>query len=401
MMTDPMLFASATTTEQPLDRAVQALVDQIKTQTDQTSLDFGLVFLSPHFIRDASQIGARLQTAFQLEVLMGCTGEGVIGRDEEIEDHPAITFVAARLPEVELAPFALEPLDWRSFLSDPAAFKQVIAAPNGSKLFVLLADPFSVPMDELLAAFNTHYAGIPIIGGMASGSESRGGNVLIMKERLLTQGVVGLAFAGSLEVDVIVSQGCRPVGEPLTVTAVKQNMIYGLDGESPLLSIQRLVDGLSEVDQALLRQYGLLLGRAIEQGQETLGRGDFLIRGVLGVDERNGAIAVGDYFEDGETVQFHLRDASTAIEDLQMMLSPQMFFGPPSGAMLFSCNGRGTRLYNRPNVDISTIQGILGDVNLAGFFCAGEIGPVGGKNFLHGHTASMVLFRPEGSAMFD
>lgn len=400
-MTDPMLFASATTTEQSLDRAVQALVDQIKAQTDQTSLDFGLVFLSPHFIRDASQIGARLHAAFQLEVMMGCTGEGVIGRDEEIEDQPALTFVAAHLPEVELAPFALEPLDWRSFLSDPAAFKQVIAAPNSSKLFVLLADPFSVPMDELLATFNTHYAGIPIIGGMASGSESRGGNVLIMKERLLTQGVVGLAFAGSLEVDVIVSQGCRPVGEALTVTAVKQNMIYGLDGESPLLSIQRLVDGLSEVDQALLRQYGLLLGRAIEQGQETLGRGDFLIRGVLGVDERNGAIAVGDYFEDGETVQFHLRDASTAIEDLQMMLSPQMFFGPPSGAVLFSCNGRGTRLYNRPNIDISTIQGILGDVNLAGFFCAGEIGPVGGKNFLHGHTASMVLFRPEGSAMFD
>jgi len=401
-MTDQMFFVSATAAEEPRpERAAQSLVEQISAQTNGAPLDFGLIFLSSHFTREAAQIVARLRAALPLRALIGCTGEGVIGRDEEIEGRPAITFVAGRLPGVELLPFALQPLDWDSLLADPAQFAPAVGAPRRSKLFVLLADPFSTPLADLLAAFNRGYAGVPIIGGVASGAESRGGNSLILNERLLTAGAVGLALAGALEVDLIVSQGCRPIGQPLTVTSARQNMIYSLEGEPPLRAIQQLIDQLSEVDQALIRQNGLFLGQAIDRQQETLGRGDFLIRGVTGVDRRNGAITLGDSIPAGETVQFHLRDASTALEDLQMMLTPQMFVEPPCGALFFSCNGRGRRLYNRPNVDLSTIQDILGGINLAGFFCAGEIGPVGDKNFLHAYTASLALFRPERSAALD
>jgi small ligand-binding sensory domain FIST len=166
-----------------------------------------------------------------------------------------------------------------------------------------------------------------------------------------------------------------------------------LEGEPPLKHLQNLVAQLSEEDQALLKN-GLFVGRAIETGYGHLGRGDFLIRSLLGVDRQSGAIGVGDSIHEGETIQFHLRDQRTAEEDLEMLLTPQALDSPPCGALLFSCNGRGTRLYDHPNGDISTIQNILGGVNLAGFFAAGEIGPVGGKNFLHGHTASMALFRP-------
>jgi small ligand-binding sensory domain FIST len=173
-------------------------------------------------------------------------------------------------------------------------------------------------------------------------------------------------------------------------------MIYSLEGEPPLNQLQKLARDLSPEDRRLL-QYGLLLGRAIASEQETLGRGDFLIRGVMGIDQQNGAMVVGDSIKDGETVQFHLRDASTAIEDLEMMLAPQLFYDSPRGGLLFSCNGRGTRLYDHPNGDITTIQKVIGDIHLAGFFCAGEIGPIGGKNFLHGHTASLALFRPQMS----
>ncbi|MDX1524307.1 MAG: FIST C-terminal domain-containing protein, partial [Anaerolineae bacterium] len=150
---------------------------------------------------------------------------------------------------------------------------------------------------------------------------------------------------------------------------------------------------LSEADQGLL-QNGLFIGRAINDNQAELGRGDFLIRGISGIDRENGALIVSDYLQSGETVQFHLRDANTAEEDLEMMLTPQLLYDPPAGAMLFSCNGRGTRLYPHPDGDISTIRKVVGDVDLAGFFCAGEIGPIGGRNFLHGHTASLALFRP-------
>ena len=136
------------------------------------------------------------------------------------------------------------------------------------------------------------------------------------------------------------------------------------------------------------------MGRSVKPGQEVLGRGDFLIRGVIGLDQDSGAIAIGDSIIDGEIIQFHLRDAYAAQEDLEMMLIPQAFRMPPSGVLLFSCNGRGTHLYDHPNGDISVIQANLEGAHLAGFFCAGEIGPISGSNFLHGHTASMAIFRP-------
>jgi len=155
---------------------------------------------------------------------------------------------------------------------------------------------------------------------------------------------------------------------------------------------QALVDDLDEEDRDLL-QNGLFIGRAIDSKKESLGRGDFLVRGVMGVDGNSGSIAIGDTIVAGERVQFHLRDARTAREDLEMMLSPQSLFGAPSGALLFSCNGRGTRLYDEPDGDISAITGCFRGLDVAGFFCAGEIGPIGGKNFLHGHTASLALIR--------
>jgi len=401
MMANKMLFASATATERNVDRMVERLASQIEAQIDEQPLDFGLIFLSPHFTLGAMQIVNQLTMALRLRVLLGCTGEGVIGRAVEIENEPAITLVVGHLPAVELVPFTLEPLDWQDMLEDEALFRQVISVPEASKLFVLLADPFSTPVDQVLTAFNTYHAGVPIIGGMASGARSRGGNVMISNNRLLTRGAVGVAFAGAVEVDVIVSQGCRPIGEPMTVTRAERNMIYSLEGEPPLLRLQRMLEWVPEADRELLKENGLFVGRAINQDQKVLGRGDFLIRGLMGVDEQSGAIAVGDYLQVGETIQLHVRDASTAEEDLEMMLSPQMFFGAPSGALLFSCNGRGTRLYDHPNGDIATIQSILGGVDLAGFFCAGELGPIGGKNFLHGHTASMALFRPTETTPAD
>jgi small ligand-binding sensory domain FIST len=169
-------------------------------------------------------------------------------------------------------------------------------------------------------------------------------------------------------------------------------VIYALDDHSPLRWIQDLVPELSIVDRSLL-QSGLFVGRALDSQREVLGCGDFLIRGVIGIDQQKGSIAVGGLVEEGEMIQFHLRDAITAKEDLEMMLVPQSFRQPPAGGILFTCNGRGTKLYDHPDGDISVIQDNLSGIPLAGFFCAGEIGPVGSRNFLHGHTASLVLFR--------
>lgn len=392
-MNNQMNFASAMTIERDVDEASRQLIEQIKAQMAGLPIDFALIFLSPYFRAVATNLADKLLEGLTPKVLIGCTAEGVIGREREIEREPAVTLVAAHLPGVDLIPFSLQSMDWRKTLGAEATLRQMVAAPMETRLFMMLADPFTTPMDAVLEAFNLYYPNLPVIGGMASGAQRAGGNALIFNDRVLNNGTIGVAFAGAFEADIIVSQGCRPVGQPFTVTGARENTILSLENESPLARIQNLVLNMTPEDRILL-QNGLYIGRAVGGERETLGRGDFLIRGVMGLDQESGVMVVGDYIEEGETVQFHLRDASTAEEDLEMMLTPQLLYDPPCGGFLFSCNGRGTRLFNHPNGDISIIQKVLGEVNLAGFFCAGEIGPIGDKNFLHGHTASLALFRP-------
>jgi small ligand-binding sensory domain FIST len=399
MPADTMMFLSAATTEGDVDAALADLARQIAVQAGDSRLDLMIAFVSSQFTFAARQIVQDLYASNQPGVLLGCTAEGVIGRDREIEGQPAISLVAARLPGAVLTPYVLNPADtdWHKLLFDQEQFRCLVEAPGDTHLFIMLGDPFSTPMDDVLQAFNTCYHDIPVVGGMASGAMRPNGNALFLNEQVLHEGIVGVAISGQVEVDVVVSQGCRPIWRPFKVLQAHRNVIFNLEGRAPLAWLQDLIPELSAEDRALL-QTGLFVGRSIKPGQEVLGRGDFLIRGVVGIDQQNGAIAIGDSVMEGETIQFHLRDAVTAQEDLEMMLIPQLFRTPPGGGLLFSCNGRGTRLYDHPNGDISVIQQHLENTHLAGFFCAGEIGPVGGANFLHGHTASLVIFRPTQTA---
>jgi small ligand-binding sensory domain FIST len=387
-----MKFVSLSATGDDIEEILSDISSAVLDRLGEHA-DFALVFPSSHFAEHAEDIVANLKRAIGARVMLGCTGEGVIGPAHEIEDQPAVAVVAAQLPGVEVAPFSIPGPAAIEIALDPSLLARHYRPPAGTRFLVMLADPFSAPMDGVLNAFNLECENIPIIGGMASGARQPGESALIMNDTVIREGLVGVSFVGPIQADIIVSQGCRPVGPVFEVTESKNNVIDSLGGESPLLRIQSMLDEMDDEDRDLLRN-GLFIGRAIDSGKETLGRGDFLIRGVLGVDSRTGAIAVGDVIDAGERVQFHLRDADTAREDLEMMLSPHALFGEPSGAFLFSCNGRGTRLYDEPDGDISAIRGFFSGLDLAGFFCAGEIGPIGGKNFLHGHTASLALIRP-------
>ncbi len=398
-MPDTMQFISASTTERNVDSAVQGLTNQILAQTSDLNFDLVVLFLSAHFDPIAPFVSDRVRQVLHPRVLLGCTCEGVIGKDHELENRPAITLMAARLPNVRLFPFVLNRDDWDA-LADDARFCELVTAPQETSLFIVIGDSYSMPTEHVLDAFNQCYSGIPMVGGMASGASNPGGNTLILNDRAFNAGMVGVALAGSLETDVIVSQGCRPFGPTFTVTEVEGNVISGLDGAKPLPQIENLIEQLVDEERELLRN-GLFVGRSISTQPGSLGRGDFLIRTFMGADRANGSIVVADYLRTGETIQFHLRDQNTAKEDLEMLLTPQIFDEPPTGGLLFACNSRGTRLYDHPNGDISTIHQVLGEVNIAGFFCAGEIGPIGDKNFLHGHTASLVFFRPQPESPND
>ena len=225
--------------------------------------------------------------------------------------------------------------------------------------------------------------------------QTAGGNRLAYGDTVKDRGAVGVALRGAIDVSVIVSQGCRPLGPIHTVTGVKGNVITQLDDETPIDVLRGVFAAAAEQDQELMRR-GVMLGHAISPDSGERGRGGFLIRGLMGADANSGALAVAGTVSEQDAVQFHVRDATTAQEDLELLLTPQAFEPDAAGAMLFTCNGRGSRMYDKPDGDISVVRQALGvDVPVSGFFCGGELGPIGGTNFVHGYTASMAIFRPK------
>jgi small ligand-binding sensory domain FIST len=382
-------FAAALST---LQRTDQALAEACSRAGEQLKArpDLAVVFFSPHHAAQAETIVAEIQRRLSPGCLLGCTGESIVGGDREVEGDAALSLWLAALSGVTLHPFSLEfqrspeggaVSGWPDDL--PASW------PAGSGL-LLLADPFSFPADWLLERLNDDQPGVPVLGGMASGASSPGHNRLLLNDRVLDSGAVGALVYGAVEIQAVVSQGCRPIGRHFVVTKAEQNVILQLSGKPPLAQLQELFDTLPQRDQQLV-QGGLHVGRVINEYQDRFQRGDFLVRNCIGADRDTGALAIGDYVRAGQTVQFHVRDAQTADEDLREML------GHSSGAtsaLLFTCNGRGTRLFDQPNHDASVLRELLGPVPVAGFFAQGEMGPIGGKNFLHGFTASCALFRP-------
>ncbi len=253
-------------------------------------------------------------------------------------------------------------------------------------------DPFTTPINQFLLALDASSPNAPLVGGMASSGHAPGENVLFRNDRAYEEGFVGLSLAGPVSIETVVSQGCRPIGRPLVITRSHDNIIEQLGGKPAMQVLRDIVGKMDEAEQKQL-QSGLFVGRAISEYREQFGRGDFLVRNLVGVDEESGSVAMADYVKTGQTVQFHVRDAATADEDLSILLREQQTKSPVAGGLLFSCNGRGTRMFEAPCNDILAARAAMPATPIAGFFAAGEFGPVGRHNFIHGHTASFALFR--------
>jgi small ligand-binding sensory domain FIST len=355
--------------------------------------DAAFVFFTAHHTAEADALLAKISAELNPRALIGVSAEGVIGPDREVERAPAIALLLANLPGVNVHPFHIPKFEWRDLLEDPDALRERLGAGEQTRALIALGDPFSTPTSQFLAAFDQYCPGIPVIGGMASAAHSPGENALFFNDTVVNEGMVGLSLSGALSVQTIVSQGCRPFGKTMIITKSKDNIIQSLGGRPPLQALRDALMEMPESDRQLL-QNGLFVGRAISEYKETFDRGDFLVRNVMNVDNESGAIAVGDYVRTGQTVRFHVRDAATAAEDLNEMLAPEKVAPRPAGGLLFSCNGRGSRLFEDASHDIKTANSAMPGVPIAGFFAAGELGPVSGQNFIHGHTASFALFRP-------
>jgi small ligand-binding sensory domain FIST len=321
---------------------------------------------------------------------VGCSAPGVIGAGRGVEASGAVAVWCAVLPEVHARAFSLEVMPTDSGMA-------VIGMPErhpDDQVALLLADPWSFPVDGFVEQSNDALPGLPIVGGMAAGVGGRGSTRLLIDGRVVERGAVGVVLGGPVGARAVVSQGCRPVGPAMTVTAAEGNVILELAGTPALRKLQEILATLPPAEQALVSQ-GLHLGVARDEYVEEHVQGDFLIRGVAGADEATGGLVIGDIVPIGRTVRFQVRDASAADADLRDALDGfRQSWGEQSieGALLFSCNGRGANLFGTADHDPQLVQSELAGRGVAGCFAAGEIGPVAGRNFVHGFTASILAF---------
>jgi small ligand-binding sensory domain FIST len=257
---------------------------------------------------------------------------------------------------------------------------------------LMLVDPYSFPAEPLLDQLAEDHPGLPVMGGLASAAAEPGLGVLMRDEEICQSGAVGVTLAG-VDVRPCVSQGARPIGPEMAITAAEENVIHELASQPALERLKKAITELDELERALAAQ-GLLIGIVIDENRPEYVRGDFLVRGLLGADEETGSISVGERVRVGQTVRMHVRDGASADEDLRAVLGRVLsdLPGPPAGALLFTCNGRGTNMFAAPNHDAAALEEAFGAVPAAGFFCAGEIGPVGARNFVHGFTATLAVF---------
>ncbi len=396
-----MHFVSLISQEESAVKAAEQIVHRTRESLQQ-KIDAVFLFITAHHVAAAQEIVEKLWLELDPQALVGCTAEGVIGEDREIEQGLGIAILAGYLPGIHLHPFHIAPEDWRELIDDPETLTGRMGYGPQTRGIIGLGDPFTTPIMPLMDVMSQAMSAAPLIGGMASAAQSPGGNALFRNDDIFNEGMVGISLSGAAQVDTIVSQGCRPIGRSLVITKAHDNVIEQLGGKPSLGVLKDMVDELPESEKELLHDNGLMIGRAISEYKDHFGRGDFLIRSLAGVDQRTGAIAVGDLVRVGQTVQFQARDGRTAHEDLELMLGSGASNPPAAGGLLFSCNGRGTRLFDNRHHDITAARAAMPKTPVAGFFAAGELGPVGGKNFIHGHTASFALLRPaEGSAPPD
>lgn len=415
------------------DMAAEHASERCLASLSGMSVDLAVLFMSMHHLGAARTISENVRKRLNAKVLVGCSAEAVLGGDTEMENAPGVSLLAASLPGVRVNTFVTDEVPGLGdpTIEDIGPIARACGFECDLRGMLLLADPFSSPFGSMLpmltkarnlatgftqAAADQGVRPPPIIGGLASAANRPSGNVLILNDRILRAGGVGISLHGNVAIDSLVSQGCRPIGPALVVTGVKGQMIMTLGGRPALDVLEEILDSLSQPMRQKLRR-GLFLGRVVNEYKQRFGRDDFVIRTVVGVEKSVRAVAVADLLRVGQTVQFHVRDGQTASEDLSLLLDLQRLKDPPAGALLFTCNGRGTRLFDKPHHDASAISRAFASVPgehaakpgealqstptptqgpsipLAGFFCAGEIGPIGDDVFMHGQTACAALFR--------
>jgi small ligand-binding sensory domain FIST len=353
--------------------------------------DLALVFAGAPHLGRGKWILSAVHEQLEPRNLIGCGAGGVLGSGREIEEGPGAVVWALRAPDAEIVTHHVQ--------AEPVEGGVAVAGlPDLTTLgetLIVLADPHTFSAEALLALLNDERPGMPVLGGLASAAAA-GSASLFCGGEVLDAGAVACSLGG-VAVVPCVSQGAAPVGPEMTITAAHGNVIEGLASKP---AIERLREAIAELEppEQRLAAEGLMLGLVIDENQPEYRRGDFLVRPIIGADPSSGTLALGERVRVGQTVRMHVRDGTSADEDLRQALRAQaeaLGSDGAAGALMFTCNGRGSHMFEIPDHDATAIEDALG-APAGGFFCAGEIGPVGGRNFLHGFTATIALFPRDG-----
>lgn len=415
---DPVDAAS-----QAADQFKQSLINQT-TPAAAGSVDLIIGFVTPPFAQRMGMIADVIRSRLNPKHLLIVSSGVIAGNDSELGPTPAISLIGGAFPGVHIHPYLLD-ATWGAM--DPAErankIGETIGVSESMAASVFFADPFSVPMVNLIPALsesriqyadthgNTQRIGT-VLGGLISGGSEPGTNTLFLDGQIRNYGAVGVTLSGNLQVDTIVSQGCRPIGEPMVITRARGNLILELGGIPAIDALRESLEGIDDPDRELLEN-GLLIGRVINEQQARFGRGDFLIRSIMGGDEQSGALAIADLVQAGQTIQPHIHDAQTAREDLSLLLDAQRLYNRPAGAMIVSCAERTKSFFGTNAYDARAIRHAFDPISdgaklakagrelnapdqgipLAGMYGAGQIGPVGQTIFQHAHTLVAALFR--------
>jgi small ligand-binding sensory domain FIST len=349
--------------------------------------DLAVVFAGAPHLGHAKTILSQVHERLAPAALIGCGAGGVLAAGRELEAGPGAAIWALSAPEARI--------ETHHFQAEPGEGQVLIGGVPGpdelGEAMLLLADPYTFSAEALLAHLNEHRPGMPVLGGLASAAAA-GSAALFRDGEVLQGGAVACSVSG-ITMLPCVSQGATPVGPEMTITAARGNLIEQLASRPAIVRLREAIAELGPREQALAAE-GLMLGVVIDENQPQYERGDFLVRPIMGADPESGALALGERVRVGQTVRMHVRDGATADEDLREALRTRaqaLGAGGAAGALLFTCNGRGSHMFDVPDHDVTALEDSLG-APAAGFFCAGEIGPVGGRNFLHGFTATIALF---------
>ena len=375
-------------------RAAHAVSHAVREAFGGNAIDLACLFFSPHYADSARELARSLSRSLAPRVMVGCMGAGIIGPSEEYEHQPAVTLWAAHLPGVQLAPFRLTFREQDADAALVEGWPATLDALSERPTLLMFADPFSTPIKDVFRTMEQRCPGAPAIGGLASGGDDLGEHRLVYNDEIVEEGLAGVALWGQVSVRTLVSQGCRPIGERYVVTKAEKNVIYELGGVPTLKRLQAMLQGTGP-DGGKQAARAVQVGVAFDEQREKFDQGDFLIRSLVGADQRSGGVAISDVVKEGQTIQFHVRDPKAASDDFNLLLARDRLTHRDAlikGALLFSCTGRGRRFFPQPDHDITALQRPGRGIPAAGFFASGEIGPVGGKNFIHGYSASVAFF---------